>query len=73
MMYTHSPACPAPLSRPARLSVLSRLIQALAVTRQRARLADLDAAALRDIGVTRAQAMHEAKRPFWDAPDHWQR
>jgi uncharacterized protein YjiS (DUF1127 family) len=28
---------------------------------------------LDDIGVTPDQARHEARRPFWDAPDHWAR
>ncbi|MCA0873227.1 DUF1127 domain-containing protein [Seohaeicola saemankumensis] len=41
------------------------------IWRQRQALRRLDADALRDIGVTRAQAETEARRPFWDAPDTW--
>lgn len=55
-------------SRP---SLMSRLKAAIGLSRQRARLAQLDDATLRDIGITRAEAMHEAKRAFWDAPDNW--
>jgi uncharacterized protein YjiS (DUF1127 family) len=43
----------------------------LALYRQRHTLARLNDAALDDIGVTRAQALAEAKRPLWDAPAHW--
>ena len=38
----------------------------LATARQRRVLARLDARALRDIGITRADAQAEAQRPFWD-------
>jgi len=34
-------------------------------SRQRRALAELDDRQLRDIGVTRAQALAEAARPFW--------
>lgn len=37
----------------------------------RRHLARLDDAALRDIGLTRDQAITEAARPVWDVPDHW--
>ncbi|MGH1414250.1 MAG: DUF1127 domain-containing protein [Pelagimonas sp.] len=43
----------------------------LSTAQQRKSLASLDAAALKDIGVTKTQAQSEAARPFWDAPDHW--
>ncbi|WP_254796875.1 DUF1127 domain-containing protein [Sulfitobacter albidus] len=39
--------------------------------RSRAALARLDAAALRDIGITPDEARAEARRPIWDAPAHW--
>lgn len=42
-----------------------------ALHHQRRQLAKLDDAALRDIGVTRAEAFAESSRPFWDAPSHW--
>ncbi len=62
-------ALPAPALTPSRL--FSRLRKAAALARQRRDLAALDDAMLRDIGVTRSQALDEAARPFWDAPRHW--
>jgi len=41
--------------------------------RTRRRLAELDDHLLRDIGVSRAEALTEANRKGWDAPDHWYR
>lgn len=41
--------------------------------RQRRSLASLDDHMLRDLGMTRDQAQHEADRPVWDAPAHWGR
>ncbi len=70
MISAHSSLRSGVLSR-RRPSVLARLINAIGLHRQRARLAQLDDAALRDIGLSRAQALREAGRPFWDAPDHW--
>lgn len=49
------------------------LLDLMALYRQRQALARLDDAALMDIGLTRAEAEKEAKRPFWDAPAHWKR
>ncbi|MDQ2090029.1 DUF1127 domain-containing protein [Marimonas arenosa] len=43
----------------------------LSLRRQREQLARLDTDALADIGVTRNAALAEARRPFWDAPEHW--
>jgi uncharacterized protein YjiS (DUF1127 family) len=57
-------------ARPA-LSLLSRFIQARAVTRQRKALAELDDTMLADIGLTRFDALKESARPAWDAPQHW--
>ncbi len=57
--------------RPAHASVLSGLVHMYATWRQRQVLKALDARALDDIGVTRAQAEAEAKRPIWDAPETW--
>ncbi|MBU2868884.1 DUF1127 domain-containing protein [Pacificibacter marinus] len=57
-------------ARPAK-SLLSRVIQARAVARQRKALADLDDSILSDIGITRAQAEYESERPAWDVPQHW--
>ena len=52
-------------------SLLARLRLGLTVRRERRRLAELDDAALRDIGVSRDQARAEAERPIWDVPAYW--
>lgn len=56
-----------------RPSLLVRLLRAIAMDRSRHRLAELDDQILRDIGLTREQARHEAERVDWDAPSHWYR
>jgi len=53
--------------------LLMQLRQALALRRQRAHLLRLDDHILRDIGLTRDDALHEGTRPFWDAPTPWRR
>ena len=55
------------------LSLLSWLRVALVTRRERRRLVQLDAAALDDIGVSRAEAEAEAARPLWDVPATWRR
>jgi uncharacterized protein YjiS (DUF1127 family) len=52
-------------------SLLQRLSQAYGLWHQRQALRRLDDAALRDIGVSRAQAEAEARRPVWDKPLYW--
>ncbi|WP_204115717.1 DUF1127 domain-containing protein [Shimia biformata] len=42
-----------------------------ALARQRRQLARLDDAALKDMGITRADARREAQRAAWDVPSHW--
>ena len=65
-------ALPLALLRPSTLAGLPRaLLRRSAVARSRRSLALLDDHLLRDIGLTRAQAMAEAERPSWDAPRHW--
>lgn len=61
--------------RPAALRLPSwgRLLRRLDCGRSRRRLADLDDHILRDIGLTRDQALQEAERPIWDVPAHWLR
>ncbi|MBE9639743.1 DUF1127 domain-containing protein [Salipiger mangrovisoli] len=54
-----------------RTPLLSRLAGLFAVARQRRKLADLDDHLLRDLGLTKAEAIDEARRGFWDAPNHW--
>jgi len=44
------------------------------VARQRRALLRLDQRMLKDIGISRADAVHEASRPFWDeGGDPWRR
>ncbi|MFQ6551645.1 DUF1127 domain-containing protein [Aestuariibius insulae] len=54
---------------PRRTSFISLIAQMLRVRSQRIALSNLDAAALADLGVTRAEALKEANRPFWDLPN----
>jgi len=49
----------------------ARLRLATIAYSQRQHLASLDDHALADIGLTRAQAHHEANRPVWDVPKGW--
>lgn len=41
--------------------------------RQRRALAKLDDSRLLDLGLTREDALREANRAIWDAPQHWYR
>lgn len=43
----------------------------LGLQRQRRALGQLDPDALRDLGLTEAQAQSESQRKIWDAPQHW--
>ena len=61
---THVRPCP---SAPRRVS----LVNLLSLYRQRRALAKLDATRLADIGLTAKEADAEARRPFWDVPQHW--
>ena len=53
------------------LAALARLADAVLTWQdraaQRAALARMDAHMLKDIGITRAEALQEARRPFWQA------
>jgi uncharacterized protein YjiS (DUF1127 family) len=55
--------------RPTQL--LGRLLALMALRRSRRGLEHLDDYLLRDIGLTRAEALRESARPVWNAPDHW--
>jgi uncharacterized protein YjiS (DUF1127 family) len=62
------------LSRPlahTRRGLLPRLLDLIALRRQRHQLRDLPPQMLRDIGLTEDQARAEACRPLWDVPPHW--
>ncbi len=43
----------------------------LRLHRQRRSLAQMDTAALEDMGITRREAQIEAARPFWQMPHNW--
>lgn len=49
----------------------SLLFRVFSVFRERQALARLTDAQLSDVGLTRAQALAEAKRPLWDVPATW--
>jgi len=49
----------------------ARIRTASALARSRRRLHLLDDHLLRDVGLTRAEAISEAGRSAWDAPAHW--
>lgn len=53
---------------------LAGIVETLArwqeVSIQRRRLLELDAHMLKDIGISRADAVREARRPFWDRRVH---
>ncbi len=51
----------------------SAILRALTLRRSRQRLASLEPHMLRDIGLSTDQALHEAARPLWDAPEVWKR
>jgi len=45
------------------------VLACLEVARQRRQLMTLDERALKDVGINRADADHEAGRDFWDIPE----
>ncbi|MEE4188603.1 MAG: DUF1127 domain-containing protein [Roseobacter sp.] len=54
-------------------NMLAILKTRLDVWRSRRALAQLDARALEDIGISKADAISEVQRSFWDAPANWTR
>lgn len=71
-MPAHLPALPLAFLRAGSLARLpSRLLASSALKRSRHSLRHLDDRLLRDIGLTRTEALSEADRPSWDAPAHW--
>ena len=59
---------PATRSHPTRNGGFRALVS---LYRQRRALGKLDDTALNDIGISRADAMQEARRALWDFPAHW--
>ena len=51
--------------------IFRKLHLLLVLRRDRRRLAVLDDHLLRDIGISRDDALREAERKGWDAPDYW--
>jgi uncharacterized protein YjiS (DUF1127 family) len=51
---------------PRRSGLVARIAVWMAVARQRRELLEMDERGLKDIGITRADALAEAARPFWD-------
>ena len=54
-------------------ALVHRFLTRSADARSRRRLAVLDDHLLADIGLSRDEALAEASRTVWDAPDHWYR
>ncbi|MCH2167231.1 MAG: DUF1127 domain-containing protein [Oceanicola sp.] len=50
---------------------IQSLLRMGALARQRRALARLDAATLRDLGLSAADVDREVARPFWDIPAYW--
>jgi uncharacterized protein YjiS (DUF1127 family) len=57
--------------RPWALRLMDRIFAAQALHAQRQALISLDDTLLRDIGITRYEAITEVNRPIWNAPTHW--
>lgn len=52
------------------IGMVETLLRWQELSSQRRRLLELDAHMLKDIGISRADAVREAKRPFWDHRVH---
>lgn len=51
--------------------LFGRILAASDLARSRGSLSKLDDHLLRDIGLSREEALAEAGRPIWDPPRHW--
>jgi len=59
-------------NRPLRkTNLLTTMLKAASIRRERQCLKGLDEHILKDIGVSRIDADVEASRPVWDAPSRW--
>ena len=72
-MTAHSHIRRLPTQRTGLKGIVERLSLAHAAWRQRRALDRLDEAALNDIGISRAEAQKESRKPVWDVPAHWRR
>lgn len=54
-------------------SILTILLNAIELRRQRNLLKSLDECRLNDLGLSREEALSESNRPIWDVPTYWQR
>ena len=55
------------------LRLLDRYLAAQSLHKQHQALLRLDETLLRDIGISRSEALDLAAGPVWDAPNHWKR
>ncbi|KQI72090.1 hypothetical protein AN191_08020 [Loktanella sp. 5RATIMAR09] len=60
-----------PNCQPKPRSVVDSLRTMIAVSHQRRQLRALDDHMLADIGISRTQAVAEAQKSVWNAPQHW--
>jgi uncharacterized protein YjiS (DUF1127 family) len=60
-------------ARPGLRGLFALLPYLARLRRERRALLVLDDHLLRDVGISRAQALTEATRPLWDAPHTWRR
>lgn len=67
----HTATCHQTVSPVRKTGVLARLAAFMGIARQRRALMHLNDDLLRDIGITREQAIHEARKAPWDVPHHW--
>ncbi|ARE38826.1 hypothetical protein RGUI_0685 [Rhodovulum sp. P5] len=70
---THISTVPHLRSGVSPVQLVRRIALGLRAAEQRRRLATLDPALLRDIGLTPEDALAEARRPVWDVPSSWLR
>ena len=68
---TNASATPYTLPRVKKGGPLGMIVTAFSIWRERKHLSQLDEAALRDIGKNREDAITEASRAVWDAPNRW--
>ncbi len=76
VIVDHVPALSEPQSDVRRMpyqrwsQVAQHFLTCLDVARQRRQLLALDERTLKDVGISRIDALQEANRSFWDIPEH---